>query len=162
MVVKYFHIFYIFQKSYYRGFSCEVISNKFCKSSYSRPPCWFPLRTGRHWKTQQNIPFYLVHTTLPNYNWVTRISISIHTQLKFQILPWSKLKVQAFFLFVFLHTTLYNKERRDVAKSCANRCITRRANPLWKLTFCHFLLFTVAWAFRLSVNLRCGKGLLNS
>ena len=25
-----------------RGFSCEIISIQFCKSSYSRPPCWFP------------------------------------------------------------------------------------------------------------------------
>ena len=24
------------------GFSCGVISSQFCKSSYSRPPCWFP------------------------------------------------------------------------------------------------------------------------
>ena len=33
---------------------------------------------------------------------------------------------------------------------------------LWKLTFYHFLIFPVVWAFQLSVNLRSGKGLLNS
>ena len=33
----------------YRGFSCDVISSKFCKSSYPWPPCWFPF--ARYWKT---------------------------------------------------------------------------------------------------------------
>ena len=43
--------------------------------SYSRPPFWFPVRMWWYWEKQQNVPtFYLVHTTLPNYNHVTRIS----------------------------------------------------------------------------------------
>ena len=29
-----------------REFACDIISNKFCKSSYSWPPCWFPTRMG--------------------------------------------------------------------------------------------------------------------
>ena len=36
-----------------RGFSCDVIPCKFCKSSSSRPPYWCPywcpLRTSRYW-----------------------------------------------------------------------------------------------------------------
>ena len=38
-----------------RGFSCDVISSQFCKSSYSRPPCWFPLYMEVYWKIQQNL-----------------------------------------------------------------------------------------------------------
>ena len=37
------------------GFSWDIISSKFCKPSYLQPPCWFPLRTGRHWKTQHSV-----------------------------------------------------------------------------------------------------------
>ena len=46
----------------YRGFSCDVISSQFCKSSYSRPPCWFPVTTVRYWKTQPNVPELLIYT----------------------------------------------------------------------------------------------------
>ena len=40
----------------YRGFSCDVISSQFCKSSYSQLPCWFPLSIARYRKIQQNVP----------------------------------------------------------------------------------------------------------
>ena len=48
----------------YRGFSCDIISSIFFKSSYRRPPCWFPLGMGRYWEKQQNVIFSFVHTTL--------------------------------------------------------------------------------------------------
>ena len=39
-----FHSHYLtFERTAYRGFSCDVISSRFCKSSHFRPPCWFPL-----------------------------------------------------------------------------------------------------------------------
>ena len=65
-----------------RGFSCDVISNQFCKSSYLGPPCWFPLYTELYWKkpTKWPVTFYLVHTTIPNYNWVTRILAHTHSE----------------------------------------------------------------------------------
>ena len=46
-----------FAISYYRRFSCDVISSQFCKSSYWPPPCWFPLSMERYRKKQQNVPF---------------------------------------------------------------------------------------------------------
>ena len=50
----------------YRGFSCDVISSQFCKSSYSRLPCWFPLSMERHRKhNKMSCYFYSVHTTIP-------------------------------------------------------------------------------------------------
>ena len=43
-----------------RGFICDVISNQFCKSSYLLAPSWFPLRTRRYWKIQQNVPLLFI------------------------------------------------------------------------------------------------------
>ena len=59
----------------YRGFHVTSYQANFAKSSYSRPPCWFPLNTEQYWKIQQNttVTFYLDHTTIPNYDWVTRM-----------------------------------------------------------------------------------------
>ena len=42
-----------------RGFSCDVTSSKFCKSSFSRLPCWFPVHLWWYWEKQQNVPFFL-------------------------------------------------------------------------------------------------------
>ena len=102
-----------------RGFSCDFISSQFCKSSYSRPPCWFPLYMERYRKIQQNFLFSSYHNTKLQQN---DKNISTHTLLEFQVFLWSKLKVQAFFV-VFLYTTSYKK-------SCAYGCVPRRANPL--------------------------------
>ena len=70
----------IIYESYYRGFSSDVISSQFCKSLYLLPPCLFPLSMAWYRKKQQNVQlrFNLVHTTIPNYNRVTR-NISTHT-----------------------------------------------------------------------------------
>ena len=59
----------------YRGFSCDVISSQFCKSSNSRPPCWFPFAwTGIGKYNKSLVTFYSVHITIiPNYDRVTRI-----------------------------------------------------------------------------------------
>ena len=57
-----------------RGFSCDIILSQFCKSSYLRPPCWFPYSMEQYENTTKcSVTFYLVHTTVPNYNRVTRI-----------------------------------------------------------------------------------------
>ena len=115
-----------------RGFSCDIISSKFCKSSYSRPPCWFPVCMRRHWEKQQNIPYLIFSAYLPNYNWVARILAHTHTWWKLQLFPWSTSKVQAFFV-VCLHTALRKRKPRDVAASCACKCVPRCANPLKSL-----------------------------
>ena len=67
--------------------------------------------------------FYSVHTTLPNYNQVRRNSAHTHTQMKFQVLPWSK----SSFFVVFLQAYC---AKRDVAKSCPRRCVQSCTNPL--------------------------------
>ena len=56
-----------------KGFWCDVISSQFCKSSYSRPQCWFPVTTGRYKEIQQSVPVCLVHITIPNYKRVTKL-----------------------------------------------------------------------------------------
>ena len=43
----------------YRELSCDVLSSKFCKSSYPRLPCWFLLRTEWYCGTTKcSITFY--------------------------------------------------------------------------------------------------------
>ena len=56
-------------------------------------------------------------------------NIKTLTRLKFQILLWTKSEVTADFV-VFLHTLQYKKETRSETKSCAYRCVPRRANSL--------------------------------
>ena len=88
----------------HRGFSCEVITSQFYKSSYLRPPCWFPPRTGGYWKTQQN-----VHTTIPNCNWVTRIPA--HTPgLNFKSFHEVKRKFKLFFFSSYRSVQKGNQE----------------------------------------------------
>ena len=62
-------------------------------SSYSRLLCWFPVCMKRFWEKQQNsfITVYLVHTTLPKYKRVARISP--YTWWKLQLFPWSKYSI---------------------------------------------------------------------
>ena len=61
-------------RRYNREFSCDVISNQFCKSSNFRRYVGFLLH-GRVWENTTKCPvtFYLVHITIPNYDRVTRI-----------------------------------------------------------------------------------------
>ena len=58
--------------------------------------------------TKSAIAFYLVPTTLPNYNRVIRLST--HTRIKFQILPWSKSKVPTNFFFSLPRCAKGNQE----------------------------------------------------
>ena len=114
-----------------RGFSCDVISSQFCKSSYSGLPCWFPCPISLALENTTKCPatFHIVHFIIPNYNWVTRILV--HTsQVKFKILLWSEPKIIACFA-VFLHTALCKRKPRSGAKSCVYKCVPRRANPLF-------------------------------
>ena len=39
---------------------CFYFNSQFCKSSYSRPLCWFPLSMQRYRKTQQNVPLLFI------------------------------------------------------------------------------------------------------
>ena len=59
----------------YKGFSCDVISSLFCKSSHFRPPCWFPLPVVWYWKNNKTSPrsFYLDYVIIPNCTKVTWI-----------------------------------------------------------------------------------------
>ena len=73
-------------KPKYRGFSCDVISCQFCKSSYLRPTCWFPFAwTGiaKYNKMSCYFSFSSYHNTKlrPSDN-----NSKTHTRLKFQIL----------------------------------------------------------------------------
>ena len=64
--------------SIYSGFSCDVISSKFCKSSYPRLPCWFPVHTGRYWEKQQNVPLFFMYF-IPHYQITTEWQEYQHT-----------------------------------------------------------------------------------
>ena len=82
----------------YRGFSCDVISSQFCKSSYSRLPCWFPLYMEQYWKIQQNVPLLLTYSYHNTRLQLSDKNISTYTRWKFEFFLWSKLKVQAYFV----------------------------------------------------------------
>ena len=67
--------------------------------------------------TKCSITFYLVPTTLPNYNQMTILSAHTHTHSD-EIFSMSKSKVQAFLLFFFIHVPHCAKGNpSDVAKS---------------------------------------------
>ena len=114
----------------YRGFSCDVISSQFCKSFYSRPPCWFPFAwtgIGKYNKMSCYFLFSSYHNTklrLSDNNSKT------HTWLKFQILLYSKSKVTAGFV-VFLHTAPYKKETKERGKVMRVYVLQHRVNPLY-------------------------------
>ena len=57
----------------YRGVSCDVISSRICKSSYSRPPCWFLFAWPGTAKYNKMSYYFLFHINIPNYDRVTRI-----------------------------------------------------------------------------------------
>ena len=65
-----------------REFSCDVTWSQFCKSSYLR----LPLSMARFRKMQQSVPllFYLIHTTIPDYNRVARIYRAMQKETKRQ------------------------------------------------------------------------------
>ena len=73
-------------KTLYRGFSCDVISRQFCKSSYSRPPCWFPFAwpgIAKYNKMSHYFLFSSYHNTKLR---PSEKNIKTYTRLKFQIL----------------------------------------------------------------------------
>ena len=73
-----------------RGFSYDVISHKFCKSSYSWLPCWFPLSTGQYGK-HNKLFCYLFSSYHNTKLQLSDKNISVHTfphtLVKFQYLP---------------------------------------------------------------------------
>ena len=77
--------------------------------------------------TKCYVTFYLVHTTIQNYNWIDK-NISTHTWMQYQILPWSKSKFKCFLFF--LYTTLYKIETKRCGKLYMYRCVLHHANPL--------------------------------
>ena len=66
-----------------RRFSCDVISSQFCKSSYSRPPCWFPRITVRYWKIQPNVPELFIWFISQTKLQPSDKNTSTHTRMKF-------------------------------------------------------------------------------
>ena len=69
-----------------RGFSRDVISSQFCKSSYSRPPCWFPVAwtgIGKYNKMSRYFLFSSNHYTKLR---PSDKNIKTHTRLGIQIL----------------------------------------------------------------------------
>ena len=98
-----------------RGFSCDVISSQFCKSSYLRPPCWFPVAWPGIGKNNKISHYFLISSY---HNTKLRPSdkiIKIHTRLKFQILLQSKSKVPVFFV-VFSPYCTKQKETKERGK----------------------------------------------
>ena len=70
-----------------RGFSCDVISSQFCKSSYSESPCWFPFAwpgIGIHNKMHRYFSFSSYHSIKLR---PSDKNFKTHTRLKFQIFP---------------------------------------------------------------------------
>ena len=110
-------------------FSCNVISSQFCKSSYLRPPCLFPFAWPGIIKYNKMPHYFLISSYHKTKLRPSDKIIKIHTRLKFQILLQSISKVPASFV-VFLHSAPCKRKPRSGAKSCAYRCVLRRANPL--------------------------------
>ena len=74
--------------------------------------------------------FYLVLTTIPNYNWVTRISA--HTFCwNFNSFHEVKFKCVLLIFSIPHHT---KRKPSGVAESCAYRCVPRRTNLLLKMS----------------------------
>ena len=121
-----------------KGFSCEITSSQFCKSLYSRMPCWFPLYTERFNKMSSY--FYLVYTTIPNYNWVTIITQS-PLSVNFNSLCAVKVQYEIQVLFVVVVVSLHNAwkktKRRGKAYSVAQPLYYQ--NQLRKV-WCWFIL----------------------
>ena len=121
------------------------MSNQFCKSSYSLPPCWFPVaQPGIGNATKWLITFYLVCTTIPKYGWLTRLLV--------HALDWCVL------FFSIPHRTKGNQAMeqncvRIVAyhvMQCTYRCIPHHANPLCSLKMSsHIMISTFVSRFSL-------------
>ena len=102
-------------------------------------------------------PFNLIHTTIPNYNWVTRILA--HT-LDFILSPAKNyIKSNSMFCCFSLYHMLQKKKSRSGAKSCAYRCIPSRAHPLcWMVQLFHCIidkwvgLSYFVWHIQIKVN----------
>ena len=79
----------------------------------------------KHNKMSQNFSFSSYQNTKLQ---VSDKNISTHTWVKFK----SCYEVNQIACFVvFLHTLLYKRKPNGIAKSCAYRCVSRRANPLY-------------------------------
>ena len=100
------------------GFHMTSYQSKFCKS-YQRPPCQVSSLNrrvlGKTTKCSINT-FYLVHTTLPNYNRVTRISAHSHT-LVYKFFHEVNPKLDLFFLFFSIPRS--TKENQEMLQSRA-------------------------------------------
>ena len=77
--------------------------------------------------TKCSITFYLVHITIPNYNWVKRIAAhTLGSNFKsFHEENWNS----SISLFVFLHTTLYTRETKSYGKIISMQECTASCKP---------------------------------
>ena len=127
-----------------KGFMC-VITNKFCKSSYLHPPCWFSVHMRQYWEKQQNVPLLFIYF-IPYHITNLQLSdknISTHAGMKFQILPLSIVEhiesCSVFGSFPPYRAVQKETMERDFEKSCPRKCVPRRVNPL--LHSCHVAAF---------------------
>ena len=100
-----------------RGFSCDVKSSQFCKSSYSNRQVVFHFAQpgiGKHNKISRNFLFSPHHNAELQLNYK---NISTHTRLKFYIQLWTKSKVTVC-LVVFLYATPGQKCVRQHTALC--------------------------------------------
>ena len=113
-----------------RGVSCDVISSQFCKSSYSRLPCWFPLSMVRYRKTQQNVPLLLFIYFIPQYQ--NYIEWQVTNTLGGNFKSFCEIN-QKFKRFLLFFSILRNTKRKpsDGAKSCVYKCVSHIVNPLY-------------------------------
>ena len=112
-----------------RGFTCDIISSRFCKTSYLRPPCWFPLSSSRSMVLESSKMFcYFLFSSYHNTKLqLSDKNISTNTWFQYQILSWNQ-KFKHFLLFFSI--PLYKKETKRRGKLCAYRLRTASCRPI--------------------------------
>ena len=103
----------------HRGFSYEVISSQFCKSSYSQPPCWFPFAWPgivKYMKMSQYFLFSSYHNTKLR---LSEKNIKTHTLCwNFKSCYEVNQKQQHVLLFFFLYPAMQKETKERVKIVC--------------------------------------------
>ena len=137
----------------YRGFSRDVISSQFCKSSYSRPPCWFPFAWTGIGKDNKMSRYFLFSSYHYTKSRPSDKNIKTHTRLiqKFKSCYKANQKKKQVLLFFSIPLHTERKPWRR-AKSWAHKCIQHRANPLLCINAAHQYPSAV-WETHLNLNM---------
>ena len=134
-----------------REFSWDIIASEICQSSYSQPPCWFPLGMGLYLKIQQNVPLLFVKF-IPNYPITTEWQEYQHTFCSMKL-------IKGFKHFFIFHSALYKKETKRCCKIvCVCRWVPRHGTSIYFLTYMqkgiicdpyivmlHFITLRILW-----------------